>query len=132
MILVDSSVWVNYLRSNDAKLAQALESGLVLCHPFVIGELACGTIRDRAAVMLLLKSLPSAPVARDSEILALIESRSLMGRGVGCIDAHLLASTALSQDGLLWTRDRRLGEVAAELGLAYGAALCPRGRLDPL
>ncbi len=120
MILVDSSVWVGYLRSNDAALAEALESGLVLSHPFVVGEVACGSIRNRAEVLLMLKSLPSAPVARDSEILALIESRSLMGRGIGYIDAHLLASTALSQDGVLWTRDRRLGDVASGLGLAYG------------
>ena len=119
MILVDTSVWVDHLRSNEPALAEALESGLVLAHPFLVGELACGNLRNRAAVMVLLRSLPAAPVATDAEALAFIEGRSLMGRGIGYIDVHLLASAALSHDTLLWTRDRRLAEIADTLHLAF-------------
>ncbi|MEP6870281.1 MAG: type II toxin-antitoxin system VapC family toxin [Anaerolineaceae bacterium] len=119
MILVDTSVWVDHFRSNDPALVDALESGLVLSHPFVVGEIACGNVQNRTEVMRLLTNLPIAPVARDSEILALIEARRLMGRGIGYIDAHLLASAALSHDTRLWTRDRRLAELADRLDLAF-------------
>ena len=119
MILVDTSVWIDHLRSGDLPLARALESGRVLMHPFVVGELACGNLQQRAVVLRLLGALPAAPTATDPEVLDMIERRALMGRGIGYNDAHLLASTALAADARLWTRDRRLERVAAELDLAF-------------
>jgi hypothetical protein len=119
MILVDSSVWIDHLRSGNAALSAALEQGLVLTHPFVVGELACGNIANRREVMALLRNLSVAPVATHAETLVFIEARSLMGRGIGYIDAHLLASAALSDGARLWTKDRRLGLLAQELRLAY-------------
>ena len=86
-------------------------------HPFVIGELACGRLVDRAVVLEQLGDLPQAPVATHAEALAFVDARALMGRGLGYVDVHLLASAALGHETRLWTRDRRLAEVAAELGL---------------
>jgi len=122
VILVDTSIWVDHLRTGDDNLATALERGLVLAHPFVLGELACGRMRDRDKVLGLLGSLPSSPVVTDDEAIQYIDFHELMGRGIGFIDVHLLASTALAEGMRLWTRDRRLAEVAAELGLAYSPA----------
>ena len=119
MILVDTSVWVDHLRANDPALAKALETGIVLTHPFVIGELACGNLKNRGELLALLQDLPASPVATDGEALAFIEARSLMGRGIGYIDVHLLASAALAGDTRLWTRDRRLADVAAGIQLAF-------------
>ena len=119
MILVDTSVWVEHLRSGNARLAEELETGRVLVHPFVIGELACGTLGNRRQVLDLLARLPSAPIATHAEALGFLERRSLMGRGIGFIDVHLLASVALAGQGQLWTRDRRLAVIANELHLAY-------------
>lgn len=119
MILVDTSVWIDHLRSGEPALATVLEGGRVLMHPFVRGELACGNLKNRAEVLQLLEDLPAAPTATDPEVLGLIERRALMGRGIGYIDAHLLASTALAGVGRLWTRDRRLAAVAVELELAF-------------
>ena len=119
MILVDTSVWVDYLRSGDAQLAGALERSLVLTHPFVVGELACGNLRDRSTVLALLQELPAAPVATHAEVLALIDSRSLMGRGVGYADVQLLASVMLGGDARLWTLDRRLAAIAGELAVRF-------------
>lgn len=118
MILVDTSVWIDHLREGIPALAAALEQDTVSTHPLVVGELACGNLRNRAEVFSLLDRLPEAPLASDAEALELIERRLLMGRGIGYIDVHLLASTALSRDASLWTRDRRLASVARELGLA--------------
>lgn len=118
MILVDTSVWIEHLRTGDAVLAAELDAGSVCMHPFVLGELACGNLRNRAEVLGLLARLPAAPVASDAEALEFIERRAVFGRGIGYIDAHLLAATALSGTDRLWTRDRRLAGVAAELGLA--------------
>ena len=117
MILVDTSVWIDHLRGGDARLAALLEAGRVLSHPFVIGELACGNLRNRAEVLTLLHELPRAVAATDAEVLAFIETHTLMGRGIGYLDAHLLAAAALSA-ARLWTRDRRLATAAHDLGLA--------------
>ena len=119
MILVDTSVWIDHLRSGETALAAALEDGRVLMHPFVLGELACGTLKNRDEVLDLLGNLPAAPTATDPEVLGLIERRALMGRGIGYIHVHLLASAALADVGRLWTRDRRLAAVATELELAF-------------
>lgn len=119
MILVDTSVWVDHLHGGDQGLAEALDGGQVLMHPMVLGELACGTLRNRATVLDLLSNLPLAPRATDAEALALIERRALMGRGLGYIDVHLLASVAVAGTARLWTRDKRLAAAAVELALAF-------------
>ena len=90
-----------------------------MCHPFVIGELACGHLRGRGQVIAALAQLPAAPVASHAEALGFLERHALAGRGVGWSDIHLLASTALANDGLLWTCDKRLAVAAGELGLAF-------------
>ena len=119
MILVDTSVWIDHLRSGTRPLAAALEQGLVLAHPFIVGELACGNLKNRREVLQLLEELPRAPVATEPEVLDFIEQRRLMGRGLGYIDVHLLASVALAGSARLWTRDRRLAAVAGTLKLAW-------------
>lgn len=117
MIVVDSSVWIDHLRRRDVDLAAALERGRVLSHPFVIGELACGHLRDRPAILGSLAQLPQAPVASHAEALAFVERHGLAGRGIGWLDVHLLAAAALADDGRLWTRDKRLATLARELRL---------------
>ncbi len=119
MILVDTSIWIDHLRAGEPVLIEALEGGRVMMHPFVLGELACGNLANRSEVLMLLGDLPAAPAATDPEALGLIERRALMGRGIGYIDVHLLASAALSGGGQLWTRDRRLAAAAAEMELAF-------------
>jgi len=119
MILADTSVWIDHMRGRRSRFSAALENDLVLVHPFVIGELACGNLRDRNEVLALLHDLPLAVAATDAEVLAFIERRKLMGRGLGYIDVHLLASAALSGTARLWTHDRRLAAVAVQLGLAH-------------
>ena len=119
MILVDTSVWVDHLRSGAPTLAAELERGNVLTHPFVVGELACGNLKQRGEILELLDELPKAPVATDREALDFIERRALMGRGIGYIDVHLLVSAALAGPARLWTRDRRLAAVSAALDLAH-------------
>lgn len=119
MILVDTSVWIEHLRKGVPELAAALEAGQVLMHPFVMGELACGNLRNRVEILDLLSKLPAAPVANDAETLAFIDSHGLMGQGIGYIDVHLLASVALSSAGRLWTRDKRLATVAGSMKLGY-------------
>jgi predicted nucleic acid-binding protein len=118
VILADTSVWIDHLRAGVPALADALEQGRVLVHPFVVGELACGNLRNRREVLELLGNLPSVPAATDAEAMEFIERRILMGRGIGYIDVHLLASVALAGTAKLWTRDRRLAAAAAELNLA--------------
>ncbi|MHB1544509.1 MAG: type II toxin-antitoxin system VapC family toxin [Gammaproteobacteria bacterium] len=119
MILVDKSVWIDHLHAGDKRLARLLDSVQVMTHPFVVGELACGNLRNRAEMIRLLQNLPQTPVARDTEVLFFIEQHRLMGRGIGYIDAHLLAATALTGPIQLWTRDQRLTAVARDLKLAY-------------
>jgi len=119
MILADTSVWVDHLRKGDDALVRQLGNTMVLSHPFVVGELALGNLSNRAEILSLLNTLPKAWTARDSEVLHLVDSRQLMGRGIGLVDAHLLASVLLSQSTKLWTRDKKLQSVAAELDLIY-------------
>jgi predicted nucleic acid-binding protein len=119
VILLDTSVWIDHLRQGDARVTLALQSGLALAHPFVIGELACGNLKSRTTLLDLLASLPKARAAQDQEVLYFIERHKLMGQGIGYIDAHLLAATALTEGARLWTRDKRLDALAHELELAY-------------
>lgn len=119
MILVDTSVWVDHLRRGDAQLVDLLERSNVIMHPFVVGEIACGSLRDRSSILDLLQDLPAAAVAEGGEVLGFVERRVLHGKGIGYIDVHLLASVALTAGAKLWTRDRKLRAVANALGCAF-------------
>jgi hypothetical protein len=119
MILVDTSVWVDHLRRGDAELGAALDANVVVIHPFVIGELACGLFKSRGPLLGLLRSLARLAAATNEEALEFLERHRLMGRGLGYIDVHLLAAAALQGDARLWTRDKRLKRVAVEMGLAH-------------
>ena len=116
MFLADTSVWIEHFRRGRLDLADRLSDGLVLMHPAVSGELACGNLKNRAAILSDLAALPMVMPVTDSEVLHLIESRRFWGRGLGWIDFHLLASALLSHCGF-WTLDKRLEHVAAGLGL---------------
>ena len=118
MILLDTSVWVDHLRRGDSLVVQVLESGQAAAHAFVIGELACGNLKSRVRVIDLLQALPQLTMAMDDEVLYFIDRHKLMGRGIGYVDAHLLAAASIN-GSLLWTRDKRLREIATELGVAY-------------
>jgi len=115
MILVDTSVWIDHLRAGNS-LSQVLAEGLALTHPCLLGELACGNLRNRARILRDLGALPQATPATDAEVMRLIEERRLWGRGIGWIDAHLLASTLLA-NCRFWTLDRQLARTAAEAGV---------------
>jgi len=117
MLLVDTSVWVDHLRRGNPALRAALDGAEVLCHPMVIGELACGDLKRRSEVLGLLQRLPRAVAAADNEVLSFLEVRRLHGRGLGWIDAHLLAS-ALITGCAFWTLDRRLRRAADSLSIA--------------
>ena len=118
MILVDTSVWIDHLRARDAALGGLLDAGEVLGHPFVLGELALGSLRQRELVLTALGDLPQASVATDAEVLTFIERGRLYGFGIGYVDAQLLAAIRLTPGASLWTRDRRLHEAAVRLGTA--------------
>jgi predicted nucleic acid-binding protein len=117
MILVDTSVWIGHLRAGNLRLKGLLLENVVLTHPFVIGELACGSLKNRQTIMSLLHTLPEAVSADHNEVLNLLERERLYGCGIGWIDAHLLASARLSHAGI-WTLDRGLARIASELGVS--------------
>lgn len=118
MILVDTSIWIDHLRKTDTQLQSLLMAGQVLAHPFVIGELALGNLKDGNTVLEDLQNLPAALVASDGEVLRFIVQHTLHGLGIGYIDVHLLAAVKLTPDTMLWTRDRRLKDAATRLQLA--------------
>src|SRR4051812_29881678 len=120
MILVDTSVWIDHLKGGDDKLAELLQAGRVLIHPFVVGEIALGNLRQRELVLEFLANLPRAEQASDDEVLRYIAVAGLSGSGIGYVDAHLLAATRLTARASLWTRDKRLAQVA--LGSNLSAA----------
>lgn len=118
MVLLDSSVWIDHLRKADPTVASLLEEHAVFCHPFVIGEIACGSLARRPLVVSTLSKLPRVTVAEHQEVLSYIETHKLFSLGLSFIDIHLLASCTLSF-ACIWTRDRRLNEAASSLGLSY-------------
>ncbi len=118
MILVDTSIWVNHFKSGDKHLAQLLIDGHVMCHTYIMGELACGNMNNRKEIISLLKDLPIAPLVEFKEFLYFIDEHQLSGKGVGFVDIHLLASSKLARIKL-WTADKRLNSAAADLGLNY-------------
>lgn len=116
MILVDTSVWIAHFRKGSSRLGELLGQALVMVHPFVIGELACGNLRNRARILSDLEALPSAVSATHEEVMRLVEDRKLWGLGIGWIDVHLLASALLS-DCQFWTLDGRLARAAVAAGV---------------
>ena len=122
MILVDSSVWTDHFAATDTLLQLKLEQELILSHPFVIGELAMGNIQPRASFLKALQDNPFARVAQDEDVLEFVIRHKLFSSGIGYIDAHLLASTQLTPETKLWTRDKRLLAAAERLGLAWNGS----------
>lgn len=118
MILVDTSVWIGHFRKGNARLEELLIEGHVACHPFIIGELACGNLKKRGEIILLLHALPTVTAISNDEALYFIEEKRLMGLGIGIVDVHLLASAIITNTPL-WTNDRRLKEVARKLDILY-------------
>jgi hypothetical protein len=117
-VLVDTSIWIDHFRRGNKSLAALLENNDVLCHPFVVGELACGVLRRRAEILESLNALPSAPILQHGEALHFLDSHNLTGKGIGFIDVHLLASAYLGKVKL-WTRDKRLRQLASRLGVEF-------------
>ena len=118
MVLVDTSVWISHLRDGNPQLEELLNDGDVMCHPLIIGELACGNMKNRVEILSLLHFLPVAEISNHEEILQFIETNRLMGKGVGIIDVHLLASAVLT-DVPIWTLDKKLARVSAELNVNF-------------
>ena len=118
LILVDTSVWVKHLREGDQNLNRLLEQGLVACHPLIVGELACGGIKNRNEIISLLNDLPSTDILEHHEIMDFIEYREIMNKGLGYVDVHLLASAIVSETPL-WTFDRALRNIARQWSIEY-------------
>lgn len=119
MVLIDTSVWVEHLQRGNAELSALLNQGQVLAHPFVVGELALGSLQQRNMVLEALQNLPTCTTATDAEVFSFIHTNVLHGIGIGYVDAHLLAATRLTPSVKLWTLDKRLQAAAARLGLSY-------------
>ena len=118
MVLADTSIWVEHFRNGNNGLETLLNEGRIICHSFVIGELACGNLRNRQEILSLLQALPMAIHAEHEEVMRLIEERRLMGKGLGYVDMHLLASSLLTGISL-WTLDKRLSEISLALNLQF-------------
>ncbi|MBF8277171.1 MAG: toxin, family [Candidatus Brocadiaceae bacterium] len=118
MVLVDTSVWVEHLRNGNVRLETLLEEGHVVCHPLIVGELACGNLKNRTEILSLLQALPVATYREHEEVMKFIEDHALMGKGLGYIDIHLIASAILTEIPL-WTVDKKLNEISSKLGMAY-------------
>jgi predicted nucleic acid-binding protein len=118
LILADTAIWVDHLHRGDARMTALLDANLILMHPHVVGEIALGSLRNRAEILRGLAEMPRAEMAKEEEVLGLIERHRWFGAGIGLVDAHLLASTLLTRDARLWTRDRRLHAAAERLGVA--------------
>ncbi len=118
MVLVDTSVWISHLRDGNRELANLLNKGDVLCHPLIVGELACGNLKDRSTLISFFQLLPMGIEVDHEEALAFIENNDLMGKGLGYVDTHLAASAVLSRASL-WTLDRKLAQAADDLLIRY-------------
>ncbi len=118
MVLVDTWVWIKHLRSGSRRLEGLLEKSQVVCHPFVIGEMACAKLTNRSEILRLLQALPRVPEITSEEALFFIDTNGLMGRGIGILDIHLLAAARVG-GVLFWTRNRRLRSIAKSLGISY-------------
>lgn len=116
MILVDTSIWIDHFRRSDAELRRIIDEDMLLCHPFVIGELALGSLSGRATVLAFLAAQRQAVVATHDEVLTMIERHRLFGMGIGYTDAHLLASVLLDRGVALWTGDKRLQAASEKAG----------------
>jgi len=126
VILVDSSIWIDHFRRGDSELTKIIGDDRLLCHPFVVGELALGSLRDRDAVLAFLAAQREAVVATHAEVLTVIDRCSIFSMGIGYTDAHLLTSTLLDRRSSLWTRDKRLAASAQKVGAAlYPSANTP-------
>jgi predicted nucleic acid-binding protein len=123
MVLVDTSVWVDHLQRSNAELVTLLNRGQVLAHPFVIGELALGSLKQRNTILEALQNLPACTTATDAEVFSFINANALHGIGIGYVDAHLLAATRLTPTAKLWTLDKRLQAAATRLGLSFTLSL---------
>jgi len=119
MVLVDTSVWIDHLRYGDEALSHLLRQEQVCCHPMIIGELACGYLKKRQELISLWQNLPKPTIASHQEALYFLDKNNLSGKGIGYIDLHLLAACLLSMDTMLWTRDKRLVQIANALGIHY-------------
>ena len=119
MILADTSVWINHFRARDAMLVDLLTSAQILTHPFVIGEIAMGSLANRQQIIGLMRALPTTAAASDDEVLHFVDHHGLYGKGIGLVDAHLLAAILLSPGARLWTFDKRLATVATHLGVSF-------------
>jgi len=118
MVLVDTSVWVSHLRDGNAELANLLNDGRVLCHPLIVGELACGNLKDRAVILSFLQLLPMGIEAEHEEVLKFIENNRLMGKGLGYLDVHLITSAVLTGVSV-WTLDKKLAQAVDSLHIKY-------------
>lgn len=118
MVLVDTSVWVDHFRNGNDQLTHLLNDGDVICHHFIVGELACGSIKNRKEILSLLQALPRAVQANHQEILDFIEIKKIMGKGLGYIEVHLLASALLS-NSLLWSLDKKLQDISVGMKVGY-------------
>ncbi|CAN5338337.1 type II toxin-antitoxin system VapC family toxin [soil metagenome] len=117
MILVDTAVWIDHLHTSESKLVEQLELDAVGCHPFIVEELALGSIARRASVLDLLANLRQFPTVQHDEVLHLVEGRQLWGRGLSAVDAHLMAAVSMVEGARLWTRDKRLKTASREVGV---------------
>jgi len=118
MVLVDTSVWVSHLRKGNSNLKRLLNDGYVVCHTFIVGELACGNLKNRSEILSLLQALPMSIQAEHDEVMKLIENNQLMGKGLGYIDVHLLAAASLTEV-LIWTIDKKLDDISQKMGLSF-------------
>ena len=119
MILADTSVWVRHLRGQDSAFEALLDVQEIVSHPFVVGELLCGNLRPDSPVLKRIRQIESLPKATEEEVIGLIRFRRLMGRGVGYLDVHLVASVLITGATSLWSLDNRLAAVADELGIRF-------------
>lgn len=122
MILVDTSIWIDHFRHGDLELSKIIEDDRLLCHPFVIGELALGSLRERDAVIAFLAAQREAAIATHAEVMTVIDRYAIFSMGIGYTDAHLLTSTLLDRRASLWTRDKRLAAAAQKVGATIHAS----------